>query len=68
MKEAIEAVEDTSDYVRGEITRKKAIHNKDMADLIRDEHGTYYQKVTDYHHGYDELALGGEHDLEKVCV
>lgn len=66
MKEAIDAVENTSDYMRGEIARKKAIHNKDMADLIRDEHSAYYQKALDSSLAYDDLALGGERDLEKV--
>lgn len=67
MKEAIDAVENTSDYMRGEIARKKAIHNKDMVDLIRDEHNAYYQKVLDSSLAFDDLALGGERDLEKVC-
>jgi len=67
MREAIDTVEDTSDYVREEIARKKAIHNKDMGELIRDEHSAYYQKVLDSSLAYDDLALGGERDLEKVC-
>ena len=67
MKQATDAVENTSDYVRGEIARKKAIHTKDMADLISDEHSAYYQKVLDSALAYDDLALGGERDLEKVC-
>ena len=66
MKAAVDAVENTSDYVKGEIARRKAIHNKDMADLIREEHAAYYQKVFDSSLAYDELALGGERDLEKV--
>lgn len=66
MREAVDAVENTSDYVRGEIARKKAIHNKDMADLIKDEHSAYHQKVLDSALAYDDLALGGERDLEKV--
>lgn len=66
MREAVDAIEDTSDYTREEIARKKAIHNKDVADLIRDEHNTYYEKVRDYSLAYDDLALGGERDLEKV--
>ena len=66
MKEAIDATENTSEYVKGEIARKKAIHNKDMAELIEDEHDAYYQKVLDSSYAYDDLALGGERDLEKV--
>lgn len=68
MKEAIDAAENTSDYVRGEIKRKKTIHNKDMADLIRDEHHAYYQKALDSSLAYDDLALGGERDLEKLAA
>lgn len=68
MKQATAAVENTSDYVRGEIARKKAIHNKDVADLIRHEHNVYYQKVLDSSLAYDDLALHGEHDLERVGV
>lgn len=66
MQEAIDAAENTSDYVKGEIARKKTIHNKDMADLIRDEHNAYYQKALDSSRAYDDLALRGERDLEKV--
>lgn len=66
MREAIDAVENTSDYVRGEIARRKAIHNRDMTDLIKDEHDAYYQKVIDSSLAYDELALGGDNGLEKV--
>lgn len=66
MKEAIDAVEDTSEYVKGEIARKKAIYNKDVAELIGDEHDAYRQKVLDCALAYDDLALGGERDLEKV--
>jgi hypothetical protein len=66
MKVAIDGVENTSEYVRGEIARKKAIHNKDMADLISDEHSAYYQKVLDSSLAYDDVALGGERELEKV--
>jgi hypothetical protein len=67
MKEATDAIENTSDYVKGEIARKKAIHNKDVTDLIRDEHCAYYQKALDSSLAYEDLALGGERDLEKVC-
>jgi hypothetical protein len=66
MREAIDAVENTSEYVRGEIARKKAIYNKDLAEMIRDEHNAYYQKVHDASLAYDDLALGGERELEKV--
>lgn len=66
MKEAVDGVENTSDYMRGEIARKKAIRDKDMADMIRDEYSAYYHKVIDCSLAYDELALGGERDLEKV--
>lgn len=66
MKEDTAAIENTSDYVRREIERKKAIHNKDVADLIRHEHSAYYQKVLDSSLAYDDLALHGERDLEKV--
>jgi len=66
MKQATAAVEGTSDYVRGEIVRKKAIYNKDAADLIRHEHGAYYQKAFDSSLAFDDLALRGERDLEKV--
>lgn len=68
MKQAIDAVENTSDYVRGEIARKKAIHNRDMADLIKDEHSAYDQKAIDSSLAYDDLALGGERDLEKLAA
>lgn len=67
MKQATDAVEDTSDYVRGEIARKKAIHSKDVVDLIKDEYKGYYQKAIDSSLAYDELALHGEKELEKVC-
>jgi len=66
MKKAIAAVDGTSDYVRGEIARKKAIHNKDVADLIKHEHGAYYQKVFDSSLAYDDLALHDDRGLEKV--
>lgn len=66
MKEATAAVENTSDYMRREIERRKAIHNKDMVDLIKHEHSAYYQKVLDSSLAYDDLALHGERDLEKV--
>jgi len=66
MKEATVAVENTSDYMRREIERRKAIHNKDMVDLIKHEHSAYYQKVLDSSLAYDDLALHGERDLEKV--
>jgi len=66
MKQATAAIEGTSDYVRGEIARKKAIHNKDMADLIKHEHNVYYQKVFDSSLAYDDLALHDDHGLEKV--
>ena len=66
MKQAVAAVEGTSDYVRGEIARKKAIHNKDMADLIKHEHSAYYQKVFDSSLAYDDLALHDDRALEKV--
>jgi len=66
MKQATAAVEGTSDYVRGEIARKKAIHNKDMADLIKHEHSAYYQKVLDSSLAYDDLALHDDHGLERV--
>lgn len=68
MKEAVDGVENTSDYVKGEIARKKAIHNKDMIELIKDEHNAYYQKVLDSSLAYDDLALGGERDLEKLAT
>ena len=66
MKQAIAAVDGTSDYVKGEIARKKAIYNKDAVDLIKHEHSAYYQKVFDSSLAYDDLALHGERDLEKV--
>ena len=66
MKEATAVVENTSDYVREEIARKKAIHNKDVADLIRHEHSAYYQKALDSSLAYDDLALHDERGLEKV--
>lgn len=66
MKEATAAVENTSEYVRSEIERRKAIHDKDVTDLIRQEHNAYYQKALDSSLAYDELALHGERDLEKV--
>ena len=66
MKQATTAAEETSDYVEGEIARRRAIHNKDVADLIRDEHIAYYQKALDSCLVYDDLALHGERDLEKV--
>lgn len=66
MKEDTAAIENTSDYVRREIERKKAIHNTDVTDLIRHEHSAYYQKVLDSSLAYDDLALHGERDLEKV--
>ena len=66
MKQATATIENTSDYVRGEIERKKAIHKKDVMDLIRDEHNAYYQKALDSSLAYDDLALHGEPDLEKV--
>ena len=68
MKQATAAIENTSDYVRREIERKKEIHNKDVADLIQHEHSAYYQKVLDSSLAYDDLALHGERDLEKVYV
>ena len=68
MKAAVDAVENTSDYVKGEIARRKAIHNKDMADLIREEHAAYYQKVLDSSLAYDELALGGERDVGELSA
>ena len=68
MKAAVDAVENTSDYVKREIARRKAIHNKDMADLIREEHAAYYQKVLDSSLAYDELALGGERDVGELSA
>ena len=67
MKQATAAIENTSGYVRSEIERKKAIHNKDVTDLIRHEHNAYYQKALDSFLAYDDLALHGERDLERVC-
>lgn len=67
MKQATAAVENTSDYVRGEIARKRAIHNKDAADLIKREYNSYYQGVLDSSLAYDDLALHDEDDLKKVC-
>ena len=66
MKQATAATVITSDYVRGEIARKKGIHNKDAVELIRHEHGAYYQKALDSSLAYDDLALHDERDLEKV--
>lgn len=66
MKEATAAVENTSEYVRSEIERRKAIHDKDVADLIRQERDAYYQRALDSSLAYDDLALHGERDLEKV--
>jgi len=66
MKQTTAAVENTSDYVKGEIERKKAIHLKDMADLIRHEDNTYHQKALDSSLAYDDLALHGERELERV--
>ena len=66
MKQVIAATEITSDYVKGEIVRKRAIHDKDVADLIRHEHNAYYQKALDSSLAYDDLALHGERDLERV--
>jgi hypothetical protein len=43
------------------------MHDKDVADLIRNGHNAYYKKVFDSSLAYDDLALHGEHDLEKVC-
>ncbi|KAF9648471.1 hypothetical protein BDM02DRAFT_3187128 [Thelephora ganbajun] len=68
MRQATAAADNTSDYLRGEIARKKAIHNKDVADLIRQEHSAYYQKALDSSLAYDDLALGGERDLEKLAA
>jgi hypothetical protein len=68
MKEVTAAIENTSEYVRREIDRKKAMHDKDVTDLIKHEHSAYYQKVLDSSLAYDDLALHGERDLEKVCV
>ena len=66
MKQATAAVEATSEYVRGEIARKKAVHNKDAAELIKQEHDAYYERAIDSSHAYDDLALHGERDLERV--
>lgn len=66
MKQATATEEETSEYVRGEIGRRSAIHNKDVADLIRDERIAYYQKALDSSLAYDDLALHDERDLEKV--
>ena len=66
MKQATAAVEQTSEYVKGEIARKKAIHTKDMTDLIKHEYNEYYQKALDSSLAYDDLALHDECDLERV--
>lgn len=66
MKEATAAIENTSEYVRSEIERRKAIHDKDVAELVRQEHDGYYQKALDCSLAYDDLALHGERELEKV--
>ena len=66
MKQATAVAENTSDYVKGEIARREAIHKKDVADFIRHEHSVYYQKALDSSLAYDDLALHDERDLEKV--
>jgi len=68
VKQATDGVKDTSDYVRGEIARKKAIYNRDVANLIRREHNLYHQKVLDSSLAYDDLALHDEHGLKKLAA
>jgi len=68
MKEATAAIENTSEYIKGEIARKRAIHNKDVADLIRHEHNLYYQKAVDASLAYDDLALHDESELKKLAA